>query len=186
MERIAPVCVGSAINHTGAFPMKQFTLLVLAAPMALAACSDPSPEPGASATPSLAPIVSESEAMAAPAAPAAPGASEAAPVAAATFPMAMRGKWAMSQADCDPTTGADKGALTIGEKSVKFYESIADLTNAKIATPTEVRAVFDYEGEGMKWQREASYKLEDGGKTLVLTEFGEDAPEGPRRHSRCK
>ena len=183
MERIAPVRVGYAINHTGAFPMKHFALLLLAAPLALAACSEHSPEPSASATPSLAPIVSESEAMAP---PVAPGASEAAPVSAATFPEAMRGKWAMSPADCDPTTGADKGALTIGEKSVKFYESVADLTNAKVATPTEVRAVFDYEGEGMKWQRDASYKLEDGGKTLVLTEFGDDAPQGPRRHSRCK
>lgn len=183
MERIAPVRVGYAINHTGALPMKHLALPLLILPLALAACSDPSPEPSASATPSLAPMVSESEAMAA---PVAPGASEAAPITAATFPAAMRGKWAMSPADCDPTTGADKGALTIGEKSVKFYESVADLTNAKIATPTEVRAVFDYEGEGMKWQRDASYKLEDGGKTLVLTEFGDDAPQGPRRHSRCK
>ena len=183
MERIAPVRVGYAINHTGALPMKHLALPLLILPLALAACSDPSPEPSASATPSLAPMVSESEAMAA---PVAPGASEAAPITAATFPAAMRGKWAMSPADCDPTTGADTGALTIGEKSVKFYESVADLTNAKIATPTEVRAVFDYEGEGMKWQRDASYKLEDGGKTLVLTEFGDDAPQGPRRHSRCK
>lgn len=175
--------VGYAINHTGALPMKHLALPLLILPLALAACSDPSPEPSASATPSLAPMVSESEAMAA---PVAPGASEAAPITAATFPAAMRGKWAMSPADCDPTTGADKGALTIGEKSVKFYESVADLTNAKVATPTEVRAVFDYEGEGMKWQRDASYKLEDGGKTLVLTEFGDDAPQGPRRHSRCK
>lgn len=183
MERIAPVRVGYAINHTGALPMKHLALPLLILPLALAACSDPSPEPSASATPSLAPMVSESEAMAA---PVAPGASEAAPITAATFPAAMRGKWAMSPADCDPTTGADKGALTIGEKSVKFYESVADLTNAKVATPTEVRAVFEYEGEGMKWQRDASYKLEDGGKTLVLTEFGDDAPQGPRRHSRCK
>lgn len=183
MERIAPVRVGYAINHTGALPMKHLALPLLILPLALAACSDPSPEPSASATPSLAPMVSESEAMAA---PVAPGASEAAPITAATFPAAMRGKWAMSPADCDPTTGADKGALTIGEKSVKFYESVADLTNAKVATPTEVRAVFDYEGEGMKWQRDASYKLEDGGKTLVLTEYAEDAPEGPRRHGRCK
>lgn len=167
--------------------MKHFALFLLAAPLALVGCSDPSPEPDASATPSLAPVVSESEAMAPPVAPGASAAAPVdAPVANASFPQAMRGKWAMNQADCDPATGADKGALTIGEKSVKFYESMADLGNAKIATPTEVRAVFDYEGEGMKWQREASYKLEDGGKTLVLTEFGEDAPQGPRRHSRCK
>ncbi|MBB4613113.1 hypothetical protein [Novosphingobium taihuense] len=163
--------------------MKRLVLPMLALPLALAACSKPSPEPSDAATPSLAPVVSASEAMAP---PASPEASEAAPVAAATFPAAMRGKWAMGQADCDPSTGADKGALTISEKSVKFYESVANLTDAKIATPTEIRAVFDYEGEGMKWQREASYELEDGGKTLVLTEYGDDAPQGPRRHSRCK
>jgi hypothetical protein len=167
--------------------MKYLFLPLIAAPLALAACSKPSSDPSDAATPSLAPMVSESEAMAPPVAPGASAAAPVdAPVANATFPAAMRGKWAMNAADCDPTTGADKGALTVSEKSVKFYESMADLGSVKIATPTEVRAVFDYEGEGMKWQREASYKLEDGGKTLVLTEFGENAPQGPRRHSRCK
>lgn len=160
--------------------MKRLVIPLLALPLALAACSKPSPEPSEAATPSLAPVVSESEALA-------PLASdEPAPVASATFPAAMRGKWGMNEADCDPARGDDKGALTIGEKSVKFYESVAELGTTKIATPTEVRAVFDYEGEGMKWQREASYTLEDGGKTLVLTEYGDDAPQGPRRHSRCK
>lgn len=163
--------------------MKRLVLPLLALPLALAACSKPSPEPSEAATPSLAPVVSASEAMAS---PASSEASVAALVAGATFPPAMRGKWGMNAADCNPTRGDDKGAITVGEKSVNFYESVADLGTAKIATPTEVRAVFDYEGEGMKWQREASYQLEDGGKTLVLTEYGDDAPEGPRRHSRCK
>lgn len=177
------MCVGFAINHTGAFAMKHLVLPSLVLPLALAACSKPSSQPSEAATPDLAPVVSQSEAFAP---PVDAGATEAPPVASATFPAAMRGKWGVNAADCNPTRGDDKGALTIGEKSVKFYESVADLGAAKVARPTEVRAVFDYEGEGMQWQREASYKLEDGGKTLVLTEYGEDAPQGPRRHSRCK
>ncbi|MGE8132983.1 hypothetical protein ACQKO5_05190 [Novosphingobium subterraneum] len=181
MERIAPVRVGYAINHTGAFPMKQSALLLLAAPLALAACSDPSPEPGASATPSLAPTVSESEAMVPPVSPAA-----SAPAADGVFPVAMRGKWGVNAADCNPARGDDKGAITVGERSVKFYESVGEIASVKDIDRNTLRAVFDYEGEGMKWQRDASYKLEDGGKTLVLTEFGDDAPQGPRRHSRCK
>lgn len=165
--------------------MKYLVLPLIAAPLALAACSKPSSEPSEAATPSLAPMVSESEAMAPPVAPGA-SASASAPAADGVFPVAMRGKWGINAADCDPSRGDDKGAITVGEKSVRFYESVGQIASVKDIDRGMLRAVFDYEGEGMKWQREASYKLEDGGKTLVLTEFGEDAPQGPRRHSRCK
>ncbi|MBB3859244.1 hypothetical protein GGQ88_000484 [Novosphingobium hassiacum] len=163
--------------------MTRFCLPLLLAPLALAACSDPAPDPSAAATPSLAPMVSESEALAP---PVAPGASEAAPVAAvATFPAGMRGKWGMNTLDCDPSRGDDKGAMTVSAKSVKFFESIAEIGAVSDSTTNALRAKFDYEGEGMAWQREAKFELVDGGTTLILTEYGADAPQGPRRYARC-
>ncbi len=160
--------------------MKLFYVSLLAAPLVLAACSDPVPEPTGAATPSLAPMVSESEAFAP---PVAPGASEAA--ATMTFPAGMRGAWGVNTADCDPKRGDNKGMMTVGEKSVKFYESVAELGTVRDSGDNALRATFDYEGEGMAWQRDAKFELADGGKALILTEFGEDAPQGPRRYSRC-
>ncbi|NLR72578.1 hypothetical protein HGI47_17005 [Novosphingobium sp. ERN07] len=164
--------------------MKRFNLPLLAMPLVLAACSDPSPEPDASATPSMAPIVSESEALAP---PVAPGASaSASSLAETSFPMAMRGRWGMNAADCDPARADNKGLMTVGPNSVKFYESIGEIGVVADRSESVLRAVFDYEGEGMEWKRDARYELSDGGKTLILTEYGDDAPQGPRRYSQCK
>lgn len=185
MERIAPVrVVETTATAPEFFPMKRFIPL-FAAPLALAACSDPAPDPGATASPSsTAPAVSESEALAP---PVAPGASEtAAAIAEATFPMAMRGRWGVNPADCDPSHGADKGKMTVGPEEVRFYESVAEIGTVAKRSETALRGTFDYEGEGMAWKREASFELVDGGRTLVLTEFGEDAPQGPRRYSQCR
>ncbi len=162
--------------------MKLFYVSLLAAPLVLAACSDPAPEPTGAATPSLAPMVSESEAFAP---PVAPGASAGAQGQDGVFPVVMRGKWGMNKADCNPSRGDDKGAMTVGESSVKFYELIAEIGRVKDVDRASLRATFDYEGEGMAWQRDAKFELVDGGKALILTEFGEDAPQGPRRYSRC-
>ncbi len=164
--------------------MKRFILPLLAAPFALAACSDPSPQPDASASPSMAPVVSASEALAPPVAPGASSSAEA--PAEASFPMAMRGRWGMNTADCDPARDDNKGLMTVGPDSVKFYESVGEIGVVAQRSESLVRAIFDYEGEGMEWKRDASYQLTDGGQTLILTEFGEDVPEGPRRYSRCK
>lgn len=164
--------------------MKRFILPLLAAPLALAACSDPSPEPDASSTPSMAPIVSESEAFAPPVAPGASASAVA--MEDASFPMSMRGRWGMNAADCDPARADNKGLMTVGPDSVKFYESIGEIGVVAQRTENIVRATFDYEGEGMEWKRDARYELVDGGKVLVLTEFGDDAPQGPRRYSQCK
>ncbi|MCX7285882.1 MAG: hypothetical protein NTX28_17910 [Novosphingobium sp.] len=164
--------------------MKLFALPLVVLPLALAACSDPSPAPDATATPSMAPIVSESEALAPPVAPGA-SASAAAPTEA-SFPMAMRGRWGMNAADCDPARADNKGLMTVGPNSVKFYESVGEIGVVAERSDTLVRATFDFEGEGMQWQRDARYELADGGKVLILTEYGDDAPQGPRRYNQCK
>lgn len=164
--------------------MKRVILPLLALPLALAACSDPSPEPDASSAPSMAPIVSESEAMAPPVAPGASGSAVA--LDDASFPMAMRGRWGMNAADCDPARDDNKGLMTVGPDSVKFYESVGEIGVVAERSEKLLRATFDYEGEGMEWKRDARYELMDGGKVLIMTEFGEDVPEGPRRYSQCK
>lgn len=165
--------------------MKPFAiLLALATPLGLSACSDPAPQPDASATPELAPAVDESEALAP---PVAPGAS-ASPMAQvdASFPAGMRGRWGMTAADCEPGRADNKGLMTVGPASVKFYESIGEIGNVAERGEALLRATFDFEGEGMQWKRDARYELADSGSTLVLTEYGSDAPQGARRYARCK
>jgi len=97
----------------------------------------------------------------------------------------MRGRFGMVPADCTTTMGDDKGLVTIGADSLKFYESVAKLTTATKATATHVEGTFAYEGEGMAWTRKAALDLSGNGKTLVLEEFGADAVPGPRIYTRC-
>lgn len=164
--------------------MKRLVLPLLAAPFALAACSDPAPAPSDPATSAAVVKPAPSQSMVPPVGASADGTDVAAQ--GATFPSAMRGRWGLVANDCDPTRGDNKGIMTIGENDVRFYESVAEIGKVADRSDRSLRAMFDYEGEGMAWLRDARYELADGGRTLVLTEFGDDAPQGPRRYSRCK
>ena len=114
-----------------------------------------------------------------------PGAAATSTPVPATIPGAMRGRFGLVPADCTTTMGDDKGLVTIGADSLKFYESVAKLTTATKATATHVEGTFAYEGEGMAWTRKAALDLSGNGKTLVLEEFGDDAVPGPRTYTRC-
>ena len=50
---------------------------------------------------------------------------------------------------------------------------------------TPLRAAFDFEGEGMTWQREVVLDVQDDGATLIRREYGEDAAPGPFRYAKC-
>lgn len=101
------------------------------------------------------------------------------------IPAAMRGRFGLVPADCMTTRGDDKGRLTVRADSLRFYESVATLAKASERRPNRLKAMFAYSGEGMEWRREASLELRNGGKTLILEEFGDDAVPGPRTYTRC-
>ena len=101
------------------------------------------------------------------------------------IPAAIRGRWGLVPADCTSTRGDAKGLLTITADKLEFYESVGTLDTIMEAEPTRVRAAFDFEGEGMTWQREVVLDVQDGGATLIRREYGEDAAPGPFRYAKC-
>lgn len=101
------------------------------------------------------------------------------------LPAVLRGRWGLVAADCDPARDDAKGLLTITGDKLEFYESVGTLDTIMEADPTRIRAAFDFEGEGMTWQREVVLDVQDNGKTLIRREYGEDAAPGPFRYAKC-
>lgn len=101
------------------------------------------------------------------------------------IPAALRGRWGMGPADCDPAEMANSGLMDVSPTTLKFYESVGTLGESSEAGPMRIRATYDFEGEGMQWQREILLEGEAGGNALSLTEYGDDAAEEPRRYEKC-
>ena len=101
------------------------------------------------------------------------------------IPQAMVGKWGMGLADCDPSTGADKGVMIVASDGLKFFESRAQLAAVVSGDATHVRAAFAFVGEGTNWTREEELTLQSGGKSLIRREFGGDPPMAPVTYIRC-
>ena len=118
-------------------------------------------------------------------APAPTASADAGTPAPTELPPALRGRWGLVSADCTSTRGDAKGLLTIGASTLKFYESVGTLDTVMEAEPSRLRAVFDFEGEGMTWQREVALDVQDDGATLIRREYGEDAAPGPFRYAKC-
>jgi hypothetical protein len=101
------------------------------------------------------------------------------------IPATLRGRWGLVPGDCTSTRGDAKGLLTITADKLEFYESVGTLDTIMEAEPARIRATFDFEGEGMTWEREAVLDVEDDGATLIRREYGEDAAPGPFRYTKC-
>lgn len=101
------------------------------------------------------------------------------------IPAPLQGRWGLVPADCTSTRGDAKGLVTIDASSMKFYESVAVLKAIRGGNDRKVRASFAYSGEGMAWTRETVLEAMDGGASMVLEEFGDDAPKGARTYTRC-
>ena len=116
----------------------------------------------------------------------APGPSaDAATPAPTEIPVALRGRWGMVPLDCTSTRGDNKGQLTVTGDKLEFYESVGTLDTIMDAEPTRIRAAFEFEGEGMTWQREVVLDVQDDGATLIRREYGDDAAPGPFRYAKC-
>ncbi|HTM94874.1 MAG TPA: hypothetical protein VL100_03515 [Croceibacterium sp.] len=112
-------------------------------------------------------------------------AAEPSEATAAGIPEALRGRWGLVAADCEPGRADAKGLLVISADKLKFYESVGTLGEASERTPERMRASFAFTGEGMNWNREMTLEVQDGGKALVRQEFGADAAPAPLRYIRC-
>jgi hypothetical protein len=159
--------------------MRIFPAVTLAA-LALASCNDtsaPAPEPSASEVPAPGSVAPESSAS--------PTPSVIDTVAPTQIPAAVQGRWGLVANDCDPSRDDAKGLLTIGPDTLTFYESRATLGEIREIDESRIRATFEFTGEGMTWTRDEVLDAQDGGKTLVRREYGEDAAPGPLRYTRC-
>ena len=156
--------------------------LVLPALLALAACDNGTQGAGttaeeAAADGNIAANSSVGETAAPPADAGTPAPTE--------IPAAMRGRWGLVRGDCTSTRGDAKGLLTITADKLQFYESVGTLDTIMEAEPARVRATFDFEGEGMAWEREIVLDVQDGGATLIRRDYGDDAAPGPLRYAKC-
>ena len=104
---------------------------------------------------------------------------------AQSIPVAVRGRWGLVPADCTSTRGDAKGLLTIDATTLRFYESRGTLRTIKQRADSRIRATFAFSGEGMTWTRDEVLDAQNGGRTLIRREYGEDAAPGPFRYSRC-
>lgn len=86
---------------------------------------------------------------------------------AGMIPSAFRGRWGMTVADCDPNRDDAKGLVTIGERSLVFYESNATLTKVTGNFPENFTGTFAFNGEGESWTNSQNLKLTGSSNTLV-------------------
>lgn len=119
------------------------------------------------------------------AAPAPAATASAAPDVAAGIPAALHGRWGLVPADCTSTRGDAKGLLTITADRLAFYESRGTIAQVVERDDSRLVADFAMTGEGQEWTRRMSLNVQDGGKTLIRREQGDDAMPGPLKYSRC-
>lgn len=104
--------------------------------------------------------------------------AEPAPPPAALIPAQYRGRWGMVAADCQPGRSDAKGLITIGDQSIRFYESTAMLKEQRPAIATSFSGLFGFTGEGQSWE-----------KVMTLTRTGDTLkrgePEGNFTYKRC-
>ncbi len=84
----------------------------------------------------------------------------------------------MVPADCEPGRSDAKGLITIGEKTIRFYESTATLKEQRPAIATSFSGLFGFTGEGQTWQKVMT--LTRTGSTLKRAE-----EEGNFTYKRC-
>ena len=97
---------------------------------------------------------------------------------ASMIPGQYRGRWGMNAADCDPNRSDNKGLITIGEKTIRFYESTATLKEQRPAIATSFAGLFAFTGEGQSWQRVMTFTRT--GDTLKRVQ-----EEGTFTYKRC-
>ena len=98
---------------------------------------------------------------------------------AALIPGQYRGRWGMVPADCEQGRSDAKGLMTIGEKTIRFYESTATLSERRPAKANSFSGEFTFTGEGQRWE-----------KVMTLTRTGNTLEradgEGRLTYRRCR
>ena len=100
------------------------------------------------------------------------------PASNAVIPAQYRGRWGMVAADCTSTRGDAKGLMTIGDKTIRFFEAVATLKEQRPAISTSFSGQFAFTGEGQNWEKVMTFTRT--GDTLKRAE-----DEGTYSYRRC-
>ena len=158
------------------------TFILLAAPIALAACGsadesapvDNSVEEG---TPGRT-AAGDATSLADPAPDSVTAPDEAADGLRA-IPAAFRGVWDIAAGRCDPSSDL---RVEIGERSIEFYESLGSVRAIEGSGTDAVMLALAMEGEGERWSQETELQLIDGGNRLLVLD--PDSPETGAEYPR--
>ena len=96
------------------------------------------------------------------------GSEPSGPQSALAIPAQYRGRWGMVPADCEPGRADAKGLMTVGDKTLRFYESVGALQEQRPAIATSFAGLYSFTGEGQSWER--SVVLTRDGDTLTRAE----------------
>jgi hypothetical protein len=107
------------------------------------------------------------------------GSNIAEPAPAPTIPSQYRGRWGLVPADCTSTRGDNKGLITVGDRTIRFYEATATLKEQLPSTGGRFSGTFSHTGEGQSWETVTSFSRQ--GDTLTRTE----GPQG-FTYTRCR
>ncbi len=154
------------------------TFPILAASLALAACSQPAddaPQPAPAET--VLPVEPDNGIG--------DGAGPPLALEDGAIPAALHGRWGLVPADCTSTRGDAKGLIEISGEGIRFYESRATVGPVSDMAPERIRAEFAFTGEGQTWSRDMALALDANGGKLVRSEYGEDALAEPLTYTRC-
>jgi len=82
-----------------------------------------------------------------------------------SIPAALHGRWGLVPGDCTSTRGDAKGLVTIGEDSIRFYESRARPVTLRSRSDRAIEGDFAFTGEGQEWTTTMSWSV--AGDTLT-------------------
>jgi hypothetical protein len=94
------------------------------------------------------------------------------------IPAQYQGRWGMVPADCTSTRGDAKGLITVGDTSIRFYESTATLKERRPAVAISFSGLFAFTGEGQRWEKVMTFTR--AGDTLQRAE-----EEGSFTYRKC-
>jgi hypothetical protein len=97
---------------------------------------------------------------------------------AAVIPAQYRGRWGMVPDDCTSNRGDAKGLITVGDKTIRFYESTATLKEQRPAIAISFSGLFGFTGEGQTWEKVMTFTRT--GETLKRAE-----EDGSYTYKRC-
>ncbi|MGB3805843.1 MAG: hypothetical protein WA936_01450 [Erythrobacter sp.] len=100
--------------------------------------------------------------------------------AAGGIPRRFQGVWDYAQGICDPASDL---RVEIEDDRITFYESLGEVDEVTVRSPSEVAVELDMEGEGESWENTLLLTLSDDGETL--TPRNADGSDNPMPRTRC-